>query len=65
MRFHYHFVMFIILQGTVKIIEEYRNKSTPTNRLECYYLFELNHDAACLSSLMPEHLSPSSICLIM
>ena len=58
-------LMFIILQGTVKIIEEYRNRSSPSNPLECYYLFELNHDAACSSSVMPKHLSPGSICLIM
>lgn len=54
------------LQGTVKIVEEYRNRSSSYHPLECYYLFVLNHDAAC--SVEPKHLSPSSpssICLIM
>ena len=40
--FHLH-----ILQGYVKMIEEYRNKTVVGNPLECYYLFQLNHDAAC------------------
>lgn len=52
-----------ILQGTMKIIEEYRNKSSSTNPLECYYLFELNHDAAC--TVKSKHLSAGSICVIM
>lgn len=46
--------------GTIRVIEEYRN-STKTN-LECYYLFELNHDAAC--TVTPKQLSPGSIMLI-
>ncbi|XP_020626264.1 cation-dependent mannose-6-phosphate receptor-like [Orbicella faveolata] len=52
-------------RGTVKIVEEYRNRSSSYHPLECYYLFVLNHDAAC--SVEPKHLSPSSpssICLI-
>ena len=54
-----------ISQGTMKIIEEYRNSSKADNPLECYYLFQLNHDAAC-SVLKPKLLmSPSSFCLIM
>ncbi|XP_020626341.1 cation-dependent mannose-6-phosphate receptor-like [Orbicella faveolata] len=49
-------------KGTMKIIEEYRNRSSSTNPLECYYLFELNHDAAC--TVKPKHLSAGSIFLI-
>lgn len=47
--------------GTIRVIEEYRN-STKTQDLECYYLFELNHDAAC--TVKPKQLSPGSIMLI-
>ena len=47
----------------MKIIEEFRNRTTTANPLECYYLFELNNDAAC--TVKPKHLSPGSICLIM
>ncbi len=41
-----------ILQGEIKVIEEYRDetKDGSTNPLECYYLFALNHDAACTES---------------
>lgn len=53
--------MIIFFQGTIRVIEEYRN-NTKTN-LECYYLFELNHDAAC--TVTPKQLSPGSIMLIM
>ena len=55
------FMMIIFFQGTIRVIEEYRN-NTKTN-LECYYLFELNHDAAC--TVRPKQLSPGSIMLIM
>ena len=44
----------------MKVIEEYRNGSNTTdakNPLECYYLFELNNDAAC--TVKPTHLNPS------
>ena len=55
------------LQGAVKIIEEYRNTTKDSKGrpvpLECYYLFELNHDAAC--SVKDKGLSPGSIMLIM
>lgn len=47
--------------GTIRVIEEYRN-STKKQDLECYYLFELNHDAAC--TVRPKQLSPGSIMLI-
>ena len=53
-------------QGTMRVIEEYRNQSSlndPDNPLECYYLFELNNDAAC--TVKPKHLSAGSIMLIM
>lgn len=53
-------------RGKVRVIEEYRNSSLDHNGkkvpLECYYLFELNHDAAC--SVKTKHLSPGSIMLI-
>ena len=52
----------------MKVIEEYRNSSKPEdpiNPLECYYLFELNNDAACTGLVKPKHLSPGSIMLIM
>lgn len=52
-------------RGTMRIIEEYRNASSPNDPvdpLECYYLFELNNDAAC--TVKPKHLSPGSIMLI-
>lgn len=53
-------------KGSIKVIEEYRN-STKDDRgnlvpLECYYLFELNNDAAC--TVKAKHLSPGSILLI-
>lgn len=52
--------------GAVKIIEEYRNSTKDSKGkpvpLECYYLFELNHDAAC--SVKDKGLSPGSIMLI-
>ena len=47
----------------MKIVEEYRNRTKADNPLECYYLFELNHDAAC--TVKPKHLSGGSIFLIM
>lgn len=53
---------FILFQGSIDIIEEYRN-NTKNQDLECYYLFELNHDAAC--TVKPKQLSPGSIMLIM
>ncbi|XP_078374097.1 cation-dependent mannose-6-phosphate receptor-like isoform X1 [Oculina patagonica] len=39
-------------RGEIKVIEEYRDetKDGSTNPLECYYLFALNHDAACTES---------------
>ncbi|XP_066028020.1 cation-dependent mannose-6-phosphate receptor-like [Pocillopora verrucosa] len=52
-------------RGTMRVIEEYRNQSSvddPKNPLECYYLFELNNDAACTAK--PKHLSAGSIMLI-
>ncbi|KAL9971272.1 hypothetical protein ACROYT_G023778 [Oculina patagonica] len=51
-------------RGEIKVIEEYNNKTkTDTaNPLECYYLFELNHNAAC--TVKPKHLSAGSIMLI-
>ena len=60
-----HAILFpyVTLQGTMKIIEEYRNRTSSANPLECYYLFELNHDAAC--TVKSKHLSPGSICVIM
>lgn len=54
-----------VQRGTMRVIEEYRNKSKvddPKDPLECYYLFELNNDAAC--TVKPKHLSPGSIMLI-
>ena len=53
-------------QGTMRVIEEYRNQSSPDdpdNPLECYYLFELNNDAACTAK--PKHLSAGYIMVIM
>ena len=50
----------------MRVIEEYRNQSSPNdpdNPLECYYLFELNNDAACTAK--PKHLSAGYIMLIM
>ena len=50
----------------MRVIEEYRNQSRLEdleNPLECYYLFELNNDAACTAK--PKHLSAGSIMLIM
>lgn len=61
------FTFFYNLQGSIKVIEEYRNGTKDDNGktvpLECYYLFELNHDAAC--TVKAKHLSPGSIMLIM
>ncbi|XP_068753486.1 cation-dependent mannose-6-phosphate receptor-like [Montipora capricornis] len=35
-------------RGSMKVIEEYRNGTKGRDDpMECYYLFELNHDAAC------------------
>ena len=53
-------------QGTMRVIEEYRNQSKIgdlKNPLECYYLFELNNDAACTAK--PKHLSAGYIMVIM
>jgi len=48
------------LQGSIKVIEEYRNSTKDDRRynvpLECYYLFELNHDAACTDILSSSQL---------
>ena len=59
--------IFPFFQGSINIIEEYRNSTVDANGktvpLECYYLFELNNDAAC--SVKAKHLSPGSIMLIM
>lgn len=49
-------------KGTMKIVEEYRNSTSEKDPLECYYLFELNHDAAC--TVKPKHLSGGSIFII-
>ncbi|KAJ7393441.1 mannose-6-phosphate receptor [Desmophyllum pertusum] len=49
-------------RGSVRVIEEYRNKTVTGNPLECYYLFELNHAAAC--TVTAKQLSPGSIMLI-
>ena len=49
----------------MRVIEEYRNQSSPNdpdNPLECYYLFELNNDAACTAK--PKHLSAGYIIVI-
>ena len=56
------FMMIIFFQGTIRVIEEYRN-NTKNQDFECYYLFELNHEAAC--TVTPKQLSPGSIMLIM
>ena len=51
-------------QGSIKVIEEYRNGTKgKDDPMECYYLFELNHDAACTEKA--KQLSPGSIMLIM
>ncbi|XP_078374098.1 uncharacterized protein LOC144657615 isoform X2 [Oculina patagonica] len=52
-------------RGEIKVIEEYRDetKDGSTNPLECYYLFALNHDAACTESKYQS--SPWFIVLIM
>ncbi|XP_015772031.1 PREDICTED: cation-dependent mannose-6-phosphate receptor-like [Acropora digitifera] len=47
--------------GTIRVLEEHRNNAKTD--LECYYLFQLNHDAAC--TVTPKQLSPGSIMLIM
>ncbi|CAH3135487.1 unnamed protein product [Pocillopora meandrina] len=52
-------------RGTMRVIEEYRNQSRLEdleNPLECYYLFELNNDAACTAK--PKHLSAGYIMVI-
>jgi len=47
-------------RGSIKVIEEYRNSTKDDRRynvpLECYYLFELNHDAACTDILSSSQL---------
>ena len=55
--------IFLFSQGSIRVVEEYRNKSSADDPLECYYLFQLNNDAAC--SVQAKHLSPASITLIM
>ncbi|XP_068700448.1 cation-dependent mannose-6-phosphate receptor-like [Montipora foliosa] len=50
-------------RGSIKVIEEYRNGTKgKDDPMECYYLFELNHDAACTEKA--KQLSPGSIMLI-
>ncbi|XP_031549283.1 cation-dependent mannose-6-phosphate receptor-like [Actinia tenebrosa] len=49
-------------RGTLKVIEEHRTNDTHTTD-PCYYLFELNHKAACTVG-PPKTISPGSILLI-